>query len=267
MIELCKDLQAEYAQLAALGASLSAPQWRLPTAFHGWTPWDQIAHICLMDEVGLLAATDVPAFSVRAAELRKRRAGGEEISAIARASYGHLEGPELLRHWTPIYEALVSALALRGPKDRLPWFGPDMSARSFATARLMETWAHGQDIYDRLKLGRVASGRLRHIAHLGVSTFAWTFQNRGLPVPETPPHVALAGPQGASWAWNEASLTDYVRGSAEDFCLVVTQRRHVLDTGLEWGGSAARWLPIAQCFAGLPVDGPSPGARGSGHAL
>jgi uncharacterized protein (TIGR03084 family) len=263
MIELCEDLRAEYAALAALGASLSATQWRQPTAFHGWTPWDEIAHICLLDEVGLLAATDTPAFAARAAELRVRRAAGEEISAIARATYGHLDGPALVGQWTPIFEALVNALAQRAPQDRLPWFGPDMSARSFATARLMETWAHGQDIHDRLKIERIACERLRHIAHLGVSTFTWTFKNRGLPVPDAMPHVALRGPQDAPWTWNEASSTDFVRGSAEDFCLVVTQRRHVLDTGLEFGGSAARWLPIAQCFAGLPANGPLPGVRGS----
>lgn len=264
MIKLCADLRAEYAALAALSASLSAAQWRLPTAFHGWTPWDEIAHICLLDEVGVLAATDASAFAMRAAELRARRAAGEEISAIARASYGHLDGLALVRHWTPLYEALVNALAQRAPQDRLPWFGPDMSARSFATARLMETWAHGQDVYDRLQIERVACERLRHIAHLGVSTFAWTFKNRGLPVPGGLPHVVLIGAQGGTWTWNEASSTDFVRGSAEDFCLVVTQRRHVLDTGLEFGGSAALWLPIAQCFAGLPTDGPLPGVRGSG---
>jgi uncharacterized protein (TIGR03084 family) len=262
MINLCADLQAEYAALATLGASLSATQWCQPTAFHGWSPWDQIAHICLMDEAGLLAATDTRAFAGHATALRARRAAGEEISAIARTSYGHLQGPELLPHWVQTCEALVSALAQRAPQDRLPWFGPDMSARSFATARLMETWAHGQDVYDLLKLGRDASGRLRHIAHLGVNTFAWTFKNRGLPVPESLPYVALTGPQDAPWRWNEVSSTDFVRGPAEDLCLVVTQRRHVLDTDLEFGGSAKLWLPIAQCFAGVAVDGPLPGVRG-----
>jgi uncharacterized protein (TIGR03084 family) len=262
MLELCADLQAEYAALAALGASLSEAQWRLPTDFHGWTPWDQIAHICLLDEAGLLAATDAGAFSACASALRARRAAGEEISAIARATYAHLDGQALVMHWVPVYERLVSALAQRAPKDRLPWFGPSMSARSFATARLMETWAHGQDIHDLLRLTRPPGERLRHIAHLGVSTFAWTFQNRGLAVPEPLPHVRLVDAPGAPWVWHEASSTDYVRGSAEDFCLVVTQRRHVLDTGLEFGGSATPWLPIAQCFAGLPSDGPLPGVRG-----
>jgi hypothetical protein len=52
-----------------------------------------------------------------------------------------------------------------------------------------------------------------------------------------------------------------VRGSALDFCLVVTQRRHVLDTGLELQGAAAQeWMSIAQCFAGPAAAGPPPGS-------
>jgi uncharacterized protein (TIGR03084 family) len=261
MIQLCADLQAEYAALASLGQSLTPAQWRTPTLFHGWTPWDEIAHICLIDDVGALAATDEAAFASQAAALRQRRLAGEEISAIARATYQHLDGPQLIAHWTPIYTRLVQALTTLDPKDRLPWFGPSMSARSFATARLMETWAHGQDVYDALRLQRPVTPRLQHIAHLGVTTFGWTFQNRGLPVPDTAPHVVLDGPEGVRWEWNPPSATHHVHGSAQEFCWVVTQRRHVSDTQLQHSGYASTWLEMAQCFAGPPSDGPAPGVR------
>ena len=261
MMQLCADLQAEYAALAAFGNSLTPAQWRLPTAFHGWSAWDEIAHICLIDEVGALAVTDEAAFAQQATLLRQRRAAGEEISAIARATYQHLDGPELIQHWTPLYTRLVDALTRLGPKDRLPWFGPSMSARSFATARLMETWAHGQDVYDALRVTRPETPRLQHIAHLGVTTFGWTFQNRGLPVPTPAPHVVLSGPDGATWTWNDPSSNDCVHGTATDLCLVVTQRRHVSDTQLTRSGSATAWLELAQCFAGPPSDGPAPGVR------
>lgn len=47
-----------------------------------------------------------------------------------------------------------------------------MSAVSSVTARLMETWAHGQDIADVLGVDRQPTARLRHIAHLRAQAFA-----------------------------------------------------------------------------------------------
>jgi uncharacterized protein (TIGR03084 family) len=126
----------------------------------------------------------------------------------------------------------------------------------------METWAHGQDVWDLLRRRRPPSLRLRHIAHLGVTTFAWCFVNRGLALPGPVPRVELRGPDGELWSWGEPGQAGLVSGVAEDFCLVVTQRRHVADTGLQiQGDAAARWLVLAQCFAGPPADGPAPGVR------
>lgn len=262
MKDLCADLLAEYDELAALCATLSPEQWRRETQFYGWTPWDEVAHLCYFDETGLLAATDAEAFAADTRALMAEQARGKEISQIARERFGHLDGAQLLQLWRERYRALTAALAELDPKARLPWYGPTMSARSFATARLMETWAHGQDIYDSAAVRRPPSERLRHIAHIGATTFGWTFVNRKLPVPPVAPYLALRSPGGELWTWNEPSATDYVRGSAEDFCLVVTQRRHVRDTGLEYAGDGAQaWLPIAQCFAGPPADGPAPGVR------
>lgn len=262
MKELCADLLAEYDALAALCESLSDGQWRGSTQFYGWTPWDEIAHLCYFDETGLLAATDAEAFAANTRALMAEQAGGKEISQLARERFGHLDGAGLLQLWRERYRALVAALATLDAKARLPWYGPTMSARSFATARLMETWAHGQDVYDSVAVRRPATNRLRHIAHIGATTFGWTFVNRKLPVPPVAPYIALQAPDGESWTWNAPSDSDYVRGSAEDFCLVVTQRRHVRDTGLEYAGAGAEaWLPIAQCFAGPPADGPQPGQR------
>lgn len=261
MKTLAADLMAEDTDLAAFCARMTPAQWQRATRFHGWTPWDEIAHLCLFDEVGTLAATDAPAFMQRAAQLRARRAQGEEISAIARATYADKTGLALLRHWQAVFQRLVSALAALDPKARLPWFGPPMSARSFAAARLMETWAHGQDIYDVLQQTRSPTLRLKHIAYLGVNTFGWSFQNRGLAAPSPVPYVALQAPDGSTWSWHPPSENDFVRGTAEDFCAVVTQRRHVSDTGLRAQGSAIGWLQVAQCFAGPPTDGPAPGRR------
>jgi uncharacterized protein (TIGR03084 family) len=256
------DLLAECDELATLCESLTAHDWQRPTDFYGWSPWDEIAHLCFFDQAALVSVHDRSRFEREAAGLAARLARGDEFSAIARATYGHLDGPSLLAEWRVSYPALAAALAALDPKARLAWYGPSMSARSFATARLMETWAHGQDIWDALGRPRPGSARLKHIAHLGVTTFGWTFVNRGLAAPSTAPFVALQAPDGSTWHWGDPASADRVEGSAQDFCLLVTQRRHVDDTALRYSaGAVASWLRIAQCFAGPPADGPAPGVR------
>jgi len=259
---IAADLRAEYAELAALCRTLTPDQWRAKTAFYGWTPWDEIAHLCFFDETSLLAVTDAAAFARDTVVLDARLAAGQEYSAIARDKYRHFDGAELLTHWGPISARLVDALAVLDPKARLPWYGPSMSALSFATARLMETWAHGQDVWDVLRRVRPATPRLKHIAHLGVTTYGWTFVNRKLPVPQPIPFVALTAPDGTVWTWGDSASPQSVRGTAQDFCLVVTQRRNVADTALVVSaGAASQWLSITQCFAGPPATGPAPGVR------
>lgn len=262
MQDICGDLLAECRDLADLCETLAPQQWLLPSEFYGWTPWDEIAHLCYFDETGLQSARDPEAFAREAALLNQRVERGEEISALARAQYRSLAGAALLARWRVLHEGLVDALSTLEPKARLAWYGPSMSARSFATARLMETWAHGQDVWDVVRRRRPQTVRLKHIAHLGATTFRWTFVNRKLPVPDIVPYIELAAPGGGMWTWNEPSTDDFVRGTAEDFCLLVTQRRHLADTGLQYrGGAAGQWLPMAQCFAGAPTDGPAAGVR------
>ncbi|GMV46090.1 MAG: hypothetical protein AMXMBFR66_14880 [Pseudomonadota bacterium] len=262
MHDLCDDLLAECEELAELCATLDAPAWASATAFYGWTPWDEVAHLLFFDEAALQSLHEPAAFALHAQALNAAMQAGVQISALARERYRHLGAPELLAAWRERGRSLAAALRALDPKARLGWYGPTMSARSFASARLMEVWAHGQDIWDLLGRRRPATPRLQHIAHIGATTFRWTFVNRGWPVPEPEPGVDLAGPAGQRWIWGEASPRDFVRGSAEEFCLVVTQRRHVDDTALECRGEAARqWMKWAQCFAGEPADPPPRGSR------
>jgi len=260
--DIALDLLAEYRELAALCDTLTPAQWRAPSAFYDWTPWDEIAHLCYFDETALQAVRDPERFTSEAAALNAHIGGGAEFNAIQRETFGHLDGPALLALWRKRHEALAHDLSLLAPTARLPWYGPLMSARSFASARLMETWAHGQDVWDVMRRRRPATARLKHIAHLGFTTFGWTFANRRLPVPEVVPHVALRAPDGSIWQWGDAGSAHRVSGTAEDFCLLVTQRRHVHDTSLEYtDGPVSDWLHMAQCFAGPPADGPESGVR------
>ncbi|HSV79843.1 MAG TPA: TIGR03084 family metal-binding protein [Ramlibacter sp.] len=262
MKEITADLLSEYRALADLCENLTPDQWGQRTDFHGWTPWDEIAHLLFFDETALQSATDPQRFERDREALTRELATGEEMSSIARRRFGHLGGQALLDLWRQRHEALVAALVTLDPKGRLPWYGPTMSARSFATARLMETWAHGQDVWDMLGRERTPGPGLRHITHLGVTTYGWTFVNRQLPVPQPIPYVELRAPDGSRWTWGEASDQHYVRGPALDFALLATQRRHRADTRLQWAGDPAeQWTLLAQCFAGEPANGPAPGTR------
>lgn len=259
---ICTDLRVEYDTLDQLVAPLTAEQWNQLTPFYKWTIYDEIAHLYYFDSTALLATTSREDFAAHAPGMNKELIGNDSFADIINRRIGVLGPVDLLNKWRIVRDQLLKNLEILGPKDRLPWYGPDMSALSFTTARLMETWAHGQDVYDAIRSRRETTDRIRSIAHLGVSTFAWTFKNRCLKVPEHLPTVNLRAPSGGTWRWDGGDSVNYVNGSAEEFCLVVTQRRNIADTNLQiLGKSAKRWMEIAQCFAGPVADGPAPGQR------
>lgn len=250
--ELLADLGAEESELAAVLAALDAALWDRATPAPGWQVRDQVAHLAMGEDLATLAATDERAFTNRLADLMADLEGLEaDQQAEARSS----EPAELLAWWVGSAAATIRAVS-EGPEDeRIGWITGPMSVASFITARLMETWAHGQDIVDGLELRRRPTARLRHIADLGVRTRGFSFRNRGLPVPDPEPRVELLGPNGEQWVWGPNDTDEIVSGPAEDFCFVVTQRRHVDDTALQaWGAGAVAWLELAQCFAGPPTS-------------
>ncbi|MDR3649635.1 MAG: TIGR03084 family metal-binding protein, partial [Acidimicrobiales bacterium] len=168
-------------------------------------------------------------------------------------------GLGVLAWWRDARRQMVEAARTLDARDRVPWFGPPMGALSFVSARLMETWAHGQDVADALGVTRVPTARLRHVAHLGVRARPFSYVVHGLDVPAEAVRVELTGPAGELWEWDTDAVSGFVRGPALDFCLVVTQRRNIADTALTVQGPAAsQWLAIAQAFAGPPGPGRVP---------
>ena len=267
MLQESRDLMAEADELHAFLETLAEEDWSRPTAFKGWTPWDVVAHLHFYDCVSLVALEGREAFAARRDALVKALAGGATNTELARREFGSLAPAELLERWIRSCRAMAKQLGESEPERRLPWFGPDMGVRMFTTARLMETWAHGQEIYDLMGASRKPTDRLRHIATIGVKTFGWTFANRREAPPGPPPYVRLVAPSGAIWEWNEPSERECIRGDALDFCQVVTQTRNVADTKLVVTGPVAtRWMSIAQCFAGPPEDPPKPGQRTGARA-
>jgi uncharacterized protein (TIGR03084 family) len=257
---LLDDLDEEYTDLRQLVGSLpaTAPEWDLATPAEGWAVRDHISHLAFFDEAGLMAVADPGAFATRATELMARPGDPmEEHLAIGRS----LDGEKLLAWWDSAHRAMAAALVDADPSVKLPWYGPPMGVLSFVSARLMETWAHGQDVADALGRVRKPTDRLRHVAHLGVRTREFSYLIRGRDVPPGRIEVVLASPSGQLWTWETGEAvagapSEFVVGEALDFCLVVTQRRNVADTLLAvTGQNAGDWMSLAQAFAGPPGPG------------
>jgi uncharacterized protein (TIGR03084 family) len=247
------DLRAESDELDALVAPLADERWAEPTPAPGWTIAHQIGHLLWTDGVALTAVTDEAGFADVLAAAAANPTGFVDEGADDMASR---QPAELLADWRLTRTRLHEALLTVPDGRKLPWFGPPMSAASMATARLMETWAHGLDVADALGVKRPATARLRSIAHLGVRTRDYSFVVNGLTPPAEPFLVELRAPDGSTWSWGPADAAQRVTGSAEDFCFLVTQRRPLgsLDITAE-GADAQRWLGIAQAFAGPPSRG------------
>ena len=250
--QLIDDLAAEHAANEAVFATLATDVWDRPTHAPGWAVRDQVAHLAYFDELAArIIGTGADAFA------DQRRGGAREPSFLER---GRAMKPEqLLTWWRTASRDLVAAARTADPARRLPW-GRDMSPASFLSARLMEAWSHGLDVVDVVDAARPDADRLRHVALIGVNTRPHSYRTRGITMPSAPVRVELVLPSGEPWVWGDPDAQDRIRGMATDFCRVVTQRRHVADTGLEiMGPAAAEWMLVAQAFAGPPGEGRQPG--------
>ena len=252
---LLDDLTAEHAELDAVVAHLPRQGWMTATPAEGWDVRDQIGHLAFFDDQAALALSDPDGFQKELENIAR------DVGAFMDRSVSQgraLEPEEVLKWWRTAREQMTVAARAIDPNVRIPWYGPPMSPASFISARQMETWAHAQDVADALGIARDHSDRIRNVAHLGVLSRIHSYRNRGLAIPDKAVRVELTAPSGARWAWGEGD--DHVAGTAVDFCLVVTQRRHPDDTGLVMTGDLAKeWMSIAQAYAGPPGIGRKPG--------
>jgi uncharacterized protein (TIGR03084 family) len=261
--ELLNDLDDEYADCRRLVASWPAasPEWDLPTPAEGWAVRDQISHLAFFDDAGRLAMVEPETFTRLVEQAMAQPGDPMEVHLVrGRAE----DGDGLLSWWDSAHTGMMAAFADADPAARVPWFGPPMGMLSFISARLMETWAHGTDVADALGLSREPTDRLRHVAHLGVRARDFSYLARGRGVPPGRIDVVLTSPVGEPWNFVAGPAgvdgpVASVSGPALDFCLVVTQRRNVVDTALVVDGDlASDWRSVAQAFAGPPGPGRPP---------
>ncbi len=256
MTALTADLAAESADLDRVLAALPDDAWSTPTPAAGWSVADQVVHLAHFDETATAAAVDPDRFRTDAATLMGH---GDDFTEVVTRDNRRRTPTDLLAWLRTARAEYLRVFAAMDAGTTLPWYGPPMSAASSVTARLMETWAHGQDVVDAVGAIREPTSRLRNVAHLGVATYGWSHRVHGQEPPTTPVRVELTAPDGAQWTWGPADAADRVTGSALNFCLLVTQRRHRADLALVATGPVAdRWLDVAQAFAGPPGSGREP---------
>jgi uncharacterized protein (TIGR03084 family) len=243
------DLESEQDSLDQIVADLEPSLWLSATESPNWTIADQISHLQFFDERATLALSDPEAFVID--RQRIIAAAPHDLSVdLGR----EVSSTELLQAWRKSRRSLVNAASHADPTARVPWYGPSMAVRSFLTARLMECWAHGEDIAQALSLDRQPSSRLKHVAHIGVGARAFSLMINRLPEDSRSIRVELRAPDGELWTWGDESSDQRVTGAAIDFCLVVTQRRALRQSELMVTGDAAiTWMEIAQAFAGAPT--------------
>ncbi len=256
------DFREESDALYELLKNLPDARFDEKTAFKDWTLNDVLEHLHMWNWAANESYVDEDSFMTFLSDVMRDVKGGS-LKPFERKWIKGLNGQELLETWRAFYLEFSNRFEQVDPKQRLKWAGPDMSARSSITARLMETWAHGQEVYDHLGVVRKNADRIKNIVVLGVNTYSWTYATRKMQPPGEMPYVRLTAPSGAVWEFGEISETEMIGGLAEEFCQVVTQTRNIADTALTVTGEIATdWMSKAQCFAGAPETPPAPGARG-----
>ncbi len=262
MKQIALDFRRECDALHAVLAPLSEAELGTPTLFKGWTINDIIAHLHLWNIAADLTLNDEAGFAEFIGAAMAGLQKGQSHRQLQDAYFDGKSGLEVYEQWAEYYPAMAERFGRADPSARVKWAGPDMSVAACITARQMEHWAHAQAIYDVLGLTRRNDDRLKNIAHIGVTTYSWSFKVHGQIPPTPKPYVRLTAPSGAVWEWNEPQADNRVEGSATEFCQVVTQCRNIADTSLLTVGQAAKqWTALAQCFAGGPETPPAPNQR------
>jgi uncharacterized protein (TIGR03084 family) len=261
-MQAAQDFREECEAINALLSRLKDADFSKETLFKAWTISDIIGHLHLWNIAADLTLTDPDKFMefIASAMSSLQKGGGHQ--ALQNDYFDGKSGRVLFEDWREYYPAMADRFAEADPAARVKWVGPDMSVASCIIARQMEHWAHAQAIYDVLGQTREDSERLKNVAHIGVTTYSWSFKVRSKTPPLPKPYVRLNAPDGGIWEWNEPQEDNRLEGSATEFCQVVTQCRNIGDTQILMTGETARdWMSIAQCFAGAAETPPPKGTR------
>ena len=241
---------------------LSSADFEKKTLFKNWSINTIIRHLHVWNYAAILSLSRLDEWEIFSNNLKNSLNEGKSLNEFEREYTKNIENRKLLTEWKVLYEELSEKFKFQDPKKRVKWVGPDMSVISSISARHMETWAHGQAIFDELGLIRKNEDRILNIVIIGKNTFKWSFTVNNLDIPEEIPYLKLISPSGKLWEFHNQSKLNYIEGLAEEFCQVVTQVRNIQDVNLKVHGNISKeWMSIAQCFAGKAQKPPEIGTR------
>jgi uncharacterized protein (TIGR03084 family) len=255
--DVLKDMNTDCDEVDELVASLDESQWQLPTPAPGWTIAHQIAHLTATFKMAATAAADPAAFRAFTVGL-----SGNFAANVDAALAPFLKEPPgaLLGRWRAERENVTRALAAVPPGQVVPWLVRPLPPVVLASAGIMETFAHGQDVADALGVQREPTDRLRHLVGFAVLVWDFGYQARGMTPPDEQFRFEITAPSGELWQFGPPEAAQRITGPAADFCMLVTRRRHRDDLAITATGAAAeKWLDIAQAYRGPAGAGRTPG--------
>ena len=251
------DLTAEADEVDALVAGLAEDGWDTPTAAPGWTVRHQIGHLAFIFRIAGLAAAQPQVFT----DITRSLAGGFD-AAVNGALQEFLGDPAevLLSRWRTERDTGIKALAAVPGDQLVPWLVNPLPPAVLASAGMMELFGHGQDVADALGVRRTRTDRIGHLVGFAVRVRDFGYQARDLTPPQAEFRFEITAPSGKVWAFGPEDSDERITGSAEDFCLLVTRRRHRDDLDLRAEGSFAdEFLDVAQAYRGPAGQGRRPG--------
>jgi len=221
--DVVADLEAEWAALDALLAVTPEAGWSTPTPAAGWDVRDSVSHLAANDELAALCLAGRGEGPLQ--ELMAM--ASPEAATRSQADRGRkLSGRRVLAWWREARSELSGVLRCTDPSARVPWGAGPMSARSLATARLMEAWAHGFDCFAALGVRPVDTARLRHVCHLGYRAlpYAFRFAGQQQPAPLDQLRLELDAPDRTVWRLGPGTAPQAVTGQAGEWARLVVQR-------------------------------------------
>ena len=262
MLKQAYDFKDESDHLFNVLKKLSNTDFEKKTLFKNWSFNTIVRHLHVWNYAAKLALINNNDWEKFSKKLQFNFTEGKSLNDFEKEFTKNLNGKVLLNKWKELFEETAEIFKLEDPKKRVRWVGPDMSVLSSISARHMETWAHGQAIFDALGLERKNKDRIINIVIIGKNTFNWSYTVNKLRIPEEVPYLKLISPSGKLWEFNEKNKSNYIEGLGEEFCQVVTQVRNIKDVNLKtYGPISKKWMSIAQCFAGKAQKPPKPGVR------
>lgn len=244
MREILSDLVAEQQALDQFLQRINERQWKLPTSAPGWSIKDTVSHLAYTERFAAQVLAEGSSVV--------KKAKVDDVDAWT--ALGITEGREMryqqvIEWWRNSRADVVDALSRMEGTDRVPWIAGDMSARAFATLRLMETWAHGLDIkdameglltYDEEEEDPTAdTSRIRHVAWLAHRMLPYAFAEAGEDFPDSGIRLELMGPRYARWVYGPEDAADVIKGIASEWCRIAVQRMDHGTTSLKTEGDKA----------------------------